>query len=114
MRLVDHGGRVAAEHLGHRRAEHGVALAGGVVAGGEHPAVGQGVVADVGVVGRGADDLQVAVLVAVHHLLRLLRLGHDGLEQRGVPLERLVVVGAEHGAVGDHDRAAPALARRTR
>ena len=37
-------------------------------------------------------------------LQRLLQLGHHGLEQRGVAAERLVVVGAEHGAVGDRDR----------
>src|ERR1043165_9864704 len=37
--LVDQGRGVAAEHLGHRRAEYGVTLPGAVVAGGEHPAV---------------------------------------------------------------------------
>ena len=78
-------GRVGAEHLGHRRAEHRVPLARGVVAVGEHPAVGHRVVPDVDVVGRGADDLEVAVLVAEDHLQRLLGLGHDGLEQRGIP-----------------------------
>ena len=33
-------------------------------------------------------------------------------EQILIPLQRLVVVGAEDSAVGDHDRAAPPLARK--
>ena len=48
--------------------------------------------------------LHVAVLVAVLHLQRLLHLGHHRLEQRGVAAQRVVVVGAEDGAVGDPDR----------
>ena len=83
-RLVDHGGRIAAEHLRHRGAEDRVPLPGGVVAGGEHPAERHRVVADVGIVGGGSDDLQVAVLIAEDDLQRLLGLGHHRLEQRGV------------------------------
>ena len=41
---------------------------------------------------------------------RLLHLGHHRLEQRRVPEQGLVVVGAEDGAVGDPDPAEAALA----
>ena len=54
---------------------------------------------------RRADDVEVAVLIAVLHLEGLLHLRHDFLEQRGVALERAPVVHAEDGAVGDPDAA---------
>ena len=109
-RLVDHRRRIAVEHLRHGGAEHHVALARVVVAGGEHPAVGHRVVLDLHVVRRGADDVHIAVLVAVLDLKRLLHLGDDGLEQVRVAEQGLVVVGAEDGAVGDANAAERRLA----
>ena len=69
--LIDHARPGLAPSMpGTAGAEHGVALAGLVVARGEHPAVRHGVVPDLDVVRRGAHDVDVDVLVAVLHLQR--------------------------------------------
>src|SRR5688572_29868530 len=84
----------------------GTAAPGLVVTGAEHSPERHRVVLDLDVFGCGADHLDVAVLIAVLHLEPAFHLGNDGLEQPGVPEQRLVIVGAEDGAVGDPDSAA--------
>ncbi len=66
--LPDHRRPVRAEHLGNGVAEHGHAFARHVVAVREHRSCFDGVIVDVGIVGRRGHNADIGVLGPVFHL----------------------------------------------